>query len=224
MTLPILYPILDTALLDSHGCTALAAAEAMLEAGVQILQWRCKDPITRARFEEAEAIRKLCQRHGAQFVVNDRTDIAILAGAGLHIGQEDMPVALAREMVGEHTLLGVSTHNRAQFEKAVEGPVDYVAFGPVFQTMSKANPDPVTGLARLREMRGLTALPLTAIGGINRGNVHQVLDAGADSVAVISDLIPGICTRDTVRQRIYEWFEILHGQAGVRQEIFEDPV
>ncbi len=211
MTLPILYPILDAALLQSRGCPLTTAADAMLEAGAQILQWRCKDPITRDRFAEAEAVLKLCRRHGAQFVVNDRTDIAMLTGAGLHVGQNDMPARMAREMLGDQTLLGVSTHNRAQMALALDAKVDYVAFGPVFPTETKANPDPVVGLERLREMRKIAQCPLVAIGGITRDNALTVLDAGADSVAVIGDLFPAVCTRDTIRQRVQEWLEVLHG-------------
>lgn len=209
MNLPVLYPILDTALLDSHGCSALDAADAMLSAGAQILQWRCKDTMTRARFDELEAIGELCRKHGAEFVINDRADLAMMLGATLHVGQADLPAQIAREMIGTHGRLGLSTHKAEQVVEAESLPVDYVAFGPVFSTASKANPDPVVGLERLSEIRRLTAKPLVAIGGITRENVLSVLDAGADAVAVISDLIPGVCNRSNIRQRMVEWHDVL---------------
>lgn len=209
MNLPVLYPILDTALLDSHGCSALDAADAMLSAGADILQWRCKDAVTRARFDELQAIADLCHKRGAQFVINDRADLAMMLGVTLHVGQTDLPARIAREMIGAHGTLGLSTHNAEQVIEADSLPVDYVAFGPVFPTVSKANPDPVVGLGRLREIRRLTAKPLVAIGGITRENVLAVLDAGADSVAVISDLIPGVCNRDNIRRRLAEWHDVL---------------
>jgi thiamine-phosphate pyrophosphorylase len=144
-------------------------------------------------------------------VVNDRTDIAVMVGSGLHLGQEDMPVEIAREMVGQHTLLGLSTHNREQLDAGTHTRADYLAFGPVFATANKSNPDPVVGLARLREARALADRPLVAIGGITRDNALSALEAGADSLAVIGDLFPAECTRDTIRQRVQEWFEVLHG-------------
>lgn len=209
MNLPVLYPILDAALLDSHGLSMLDAAEAMLETGATILQWRCKDPVTRARFQEIEAIASACRKHGAQLVINDRADLAMMFEAALHVGQTDLPARLARELTGEHARLGLSTHNAGQVIEADSMPVDYVAFGPIFPTSSKANPDPVAGIGRLRDIRRLTRKPLVAIGGITRENVHSVLDAGADSVAVISDLIPGVCNRDSIRQRLAEWHDVL---------------
>lgn len=209
MNLPALYPILDTALLEARGFPVLDAADAMLSAGAQILQWRCKAAVTRERFTELEAIARLCQRHAARFVINDRADLAMMLGADLHVGQTDMPAGIAREMIGNHLKLGLSTHDLDQLREADELPVDYVAFGPVFPTTSKANPDPVVGLGLLREMRRMTSKPLVAIGGITRENVQSVLDAGADSVAVISDLIPEPCTRDGIRLRLAEWHEAI---------------
>ena len=123
----------------------------------------------------------------------DRADLAVLAGAGgVHVGQDDLPPSAARKIVGDARRLGVSTHNAAQVRAGLDAPVDYLAIGPVFATTSKANPDPVVGLAGVAEAAGLAhgaARPLVAIGGITLAEAPRVIDAGADSLAVISDLL-----------------------------------
>jgi thiamine-phosphate pyrophosphorylase len=215
MNLPVLYPILDSALVESKGCSPLAAADALLSAGARILQWRCKDSVTRSRFDELDSISLLCRKHAARFVVNDRADLARMLGAVLHVGQDDLPTSIARELIGLQGTIGLSTHNTRQVVEADSLPIDYVAFGPIFPTRTKADPDPVVGLDRLRQIRRLTSKPLVAIGGINRGNVRDVLDAGADSVAVISDLLPELCSRENIRRRLAEWHDIL-GSPGVQ--------
>ena len=122
--------------------------------------------------------------------MNDRADLARITGAdGVHVGQEDLPVEAARRVLLAGQSVGVSTHTRTQFEKAAATSADYLAFGPIFPTGSKERPDPVVGLAQLREMRGLTRKPLVAIGGITLDNAASVIEAGADSVAVIHDLL-----------------------------------
>jgi thiamine-phosphate pyrophosphorylase len=123
--------------------------------------------------------------------LNDRADICALSScAGLHIGQEDISPAGARRVIGSGPLLGISTHNESQIAIANEAEVDYIAIGPVFATTSKENPDPVIGLEGVRRARGLTSKPLVAIGGIAQSNASSVIDAGADSIAVISALVP----------------------------------
>jgi thiamine-phosphate pyrophosphorylase len=209
MTLPPLYPILDTELLDRRSCPLETAAEAMLEGGAAILQIRHKGHFSRRRFEEAERVAALCRRFGAIVIVDDRADIARLLEAGLHLGQEDLPPRLARKVLGPEALVGFSTHNAEQLRAAAAEPADYLALGPIFETGSKRNPDPVVGLERLREWRPLTPRPLVAIGGITRANAIAVLQAGADSVAVIGDLLPESCTRDTLRQRMEEWQQLV---------------
>jgi len=127
---------------------------------------------------------------GGIFIVNDRADLARITGAdGVHVGQDDLPVGEARRVLLAGQRVGVSTHTRAQFEEAGATSADYIAFGPIFPTGSKERPDPVVGLDRLREMRGLTRKPLVAIGGITLDNAASVIEAGADSVAVIHDLL-----------------------------------
>jgi thiamine-phosphate pyrophosphorylase len=130
------------------------------------------------------------REYGAEFFVNDRPDITYLAGAnGVHVGQDDLTVEQARALVGPHRWVGVSTHNREQFERAVLTSADYVAIGPVFATTSKANPDPVVGTELLRQLRPLTQKPIVAIGGIRLENAPEIIQAGADAVAVISDIL-----------------------------------
>lgn len=207
--LPRLYPILDTALLEKLRFPALAAAEAMLEAGAGILQWRCKGHVSRHAFLETERIAQLCWQSGALFVVNDRADIARILHAGLHVGQDDLPPALAREIAGPEALLGFSTHNASQLVEAADAPADYLALGPIFGTTSKGNPDPVVGLENLRAWRSLTARPLVAIGGIDRLHARSVLAAGADSIALIRDLIPEEPSKHSIRRRTEEWLHLL---------------
>jgi thiamine-phosphate pyrophosphorylase len=205
-----LYPILDTSALTSRGCTLLVAADALLEAGCKLLQIRHKGHWSREFFPEAEAVAELCSRQAAQLIVNDRADFALLLNAGLHIGQDDLPPASARGLIGSGRVLGFSTHNPPQLLAAVNEPVDYIALGPIFCTANKDQPDPEVGLENLRQWRELVpSHPLVAIGGITRHNALQVLDAGADSLAVIGDLLPDPCTALTIAQRFEEWQQVL---------------
>jgi len=209
--LPILYPILDTALLEARGCSLETAAGAMLEAGAGILQIRHKGHWSRDRYEQSERVAQLCRQASVPLIINDRADIALLLHAGLHVGQDDLPLKDARSLIGDEAMLGYSTHNDEQLAAAAQDPVSYLAIGPVFATQSKANPDPVVGLLRLREWRGLADKPLVAIGGITRENARSVLDAGADSLAVIGDLLPADCTARTIRERFEQWQRKISG-------------
>jgi thiamine-phosphate pyrophosphorylase len=139
---------------------------------------------------------------GLKLIMNDRADICLAADFdGVHVGQDDLSPVSARKIVGAERWLGVSTHNPQQVREADKTSADYIAIGPVFATASKVNPDPVIGLAGLRQARALTNKPLVAIGGITRENCRSVIDAGADSVAVISDLIrdPGKSAEEFLR-------------------------
>jgi thiamine-phosphate pyrophosphorylase len=213
LTLPALYPILDTASLQRIGLDPIIASEAFLEAGTRILQFRHKAFWSREIFAEAEQISKLCQQTGATFILNDRADYAAILGAGLHIGQDDISPADARRVVGPQAIVGFSTHNPGQMCAARTEPVDYVAFGPVFTTGSKERPDPTVGLAGLRAVRTLTERPLVAIGGITRENAQACFDAGANSIAVISDLLPVSfpvsASKQTLRDRMAEWQKVI---------------
>ncbi len=209
MRLPKLYPILDTATLARRSFPVTEAAAAMLEGGARILQLRHKGHFSRRVFEQAEQIGELCRRYGALWVIDDRADIAKLLGAALHLGQDDLPPKSARVILGGEAIIGFSTHNAEQMRQAETEPVDYLAIGPIFTTGSKENPDPVVGIDKLREWNRLTRRPLAAIGGITRGNAARVIEAGADSVAVISDLLPAELTGESIRERIREWVQLL---------------
>jgi thiamine-phosphate pyrophosphorylase len=209
--LPPVYPILDTASLAKVDIDIRIAAEALLEGGAEILQFRHKSFWNREAVSAAEQVAGLCTAAGVPFAVNDRADYAALIAAGssgsigLHLGQEDLAPAEARIVAGDRVFIGLSTHNPVQARRAAAEPVDYVAFGPVFGTSSKLKPDPEVGLAGLKAVRALVSKPLVAIGGITRDNAQYCLDAGADSVAVIADLLPQPCNREALRDRMIEW-------------------
>ena len=204
-TVPNFYPVVDT----GCGLPAAVAAEAILEAGARILQFRHKGFFSRRDFEEAERIASLCRNAGALFVMNDRADIAMLLGSALHLGQDDLPPADARRIMPPDRIIGFSTHNADQLRAGEGEPVDYLAIGPIFATASKQNPDPVVGLEQLRTLRPFTRKPLVAIGGITRQTAPAVFEAGADSVAIIGDLYPRPLTKASLRARAEEWLSIL---------------
>jgi len=205
MRLPRVYPILDTGAFAAREFSLTRAAAAWLEGGAGILQLRHKQHWGRAVFDAAREIARMCREAGALFIVDDRADIAMLLEAGLHVGQDDLPPRDARRLLGSDAVIGFSSHNAPQVCAAGGEPVDYLAFGPVFPTASKRNPDPVTGIEALKECRALVEKPLVAIGGITRETAAGVWAAGADSVAVIGDLLPAELTSVTLRQRMEEW-------------------
>ena len=205
MRLPRVYPILDTETLARRGVAPRAAAAAWLEGGADILQIRHKDHWSRDLFEASREVARMCREAGAALVIDDRADFAMLLQAGLHVGQNDLAPRDVRKLIGPDPLLGFSSHNVAQLSAAGGEPVDYVALGPVFATASKRNPDPVVGVEEVRRCRALIEKPLVAIGGITRDNALAVLRAGADSVAVISDLVPDNATARSLRERMEEW-------------------
>jgi thiamine-phosphate pyrophosphorylase len=200
------YPVLDTELLARRGLSPFHAAEAILEAGARILQFRHKGLFSREVFEDAQRIAGLCRAAQALFFVNDRADIAMLLGAAVHLGQDDLAPADALKITA--AIIGLSTHNESQLRAGDREPVDYLAIGPIFPTASKQNPDPVLGIHQLRSLRAITRKPLVAIGGITRENAPAVLDAGANSIAVIGDLYPEACTKASLRTRVEEWLAI----------------
>jgi thiamine-phosphate pyrophosphorylase len=206
MRLTLFYPILDTETAARRGIDPVDAAARILEGGARLLQLRHKGFFSREVFQQARDISELCRGADAQFVLNDRADIAKLLGAGLHVGQDDLPPADARRVLDDGAMLGFSSHNEAQLRAAAGEPVDYLALGPIFQTSTKLNPDPVVGLEELRRLRPFTAHPLVAIGGITRANARSVIDAGADSVAVIGDLFP---EGGNIRARVEEWISLV---------------
>ena len=187
LVLPRLYVILDAALLR---IPAKECAKSLVDAGVGLIQYRNKHASGRELFETSRELAEYLNPIGVHFIVNDRADVTTLAGAsGVHVGQDDLGVEQAREVIGDDKWVGVSTHNAGQFRSALETSADYIAVGPVFSTGSKENPDPVVGVGFVRETRGMTDRPIVAIGGITLERAAEVIEAGGDSVAIISDIL-----------------------------------
>ncbi|MFZ0312616.1 MAG: thiamine phosphate synthase [Candidatus Korobacteraceae bacterium] len=189
---PRLYAIVDVSCFAMPLRTTAAIvgyARDLAAAGATTIQYRNKVGTTREMLDDARAIRRALPGN-VILIMNDRADICIAADLqGVHVGQDDLSPEGARTVIGPNRILGVSTHNLEQLQHADAGPADYIAFGPVFATSSKRNPDPVVGLDGIRAARAATKKPLVAIGGITRANARSVIDAGADSVAVIADLL-----------------------------------
>jgi thiamine-phosphate pyrophosphorylase len=202
---PRFYPILDTPALAARSLDLVDAVQALLAAGVEILQIRHKAQFTRVMFDRVREAARLVRESGTSLIINDRADVALILDAGLHVGQDDLAPRDARVVIGTTRTLGFSTHNPQQVRASRDEPADYIAFGPVFPTRSKRNPDPCVGLDQLRAIRTLVDRPLVAIGGITRERAAAVLEAGADSVAVISDLYPDQPGPDALRLRAAEW-------------------
>jgi thiamine-phosphate pyrophosphorylase len=185
----LLYPIADT--LGDPRRLHLTVAEAILAGGAPLLQLRIKDQPTGRCVEIARAVKAAADRWSARLIINDRADIAkLIDAAGVHLGQDDLPPAAARALLGPHKIIGLSTHTLDQADTAARaGIVDYIGFGPVFPTTSKAHPDPVQGLEGLRAVRTRVTLPIVAIGGITAQTMPDTLAAGADAVAMIGGIV-----------------------------------
>ena len=200
--LPRLYAILDASRFPDTRALC-AYAEELVAGGLTLLQYRNKSGSAPEMLEQSRELKRQLP-NSVQLIMNDRADLCVAAGFdGVHLGQDDLSPEGARKVIGNSLALGVSTHNPEQTRIADKSSADYVAIGPAFVTSAKANPDPVVGLDGVREARALTRKPLVAIGGITRANCRSVIDAGADSVAVISDLLLG------PRKSAEEFFRIL---------------
>jgi thiamine-phosphate pyrophosphorylase len=187
IVLPRLYVILDATLLNN---SPYDCAQELAAAGVRLLQYRDKAASARDLLETSRKLASSLNSFGASLIVNDRPDVAARAGAGgVHVGQEDLDPEQARAVVGQEMWVGGSTHNLEQFRRAASTSADYIAIGPIFATTSKANPDPVVGLHLIRQVRQLTYKPIVAIGGITLDRAASVIAAGADSIAVIRDVL-----------------------------------
>ncbi|MBI5642052.1 MAG: thiamine phosphate synthase [Deltaproteobacteria bacterium] len=181
-----LYAIIDTAYVAPEGMRMMA--EKIIKGGAGILQLRSKGLSSREMLDTAWALREVTLKNGVIFIINDRADIAALVQAdGVHLGQDDLPAADARKLLGEGSIIGVSTHNKE--EAAACAHADYISFGPVFPTKTKKDAQAPKGLSGLKEVRGATPLPIVAIGGITEENIGSVIAAGADSAAIISDIL-----------------------------------
>ncbi len=163
----------------------------MIEGGAKIIQLRDKDAAPKDFYEAARRALEFARNRKVKIIINDRVDIALaLRADGVHLGQTDLPPASARKILGKKAIIGLSTHNIEQVLEAFEMPIDYLAIGPIFTTKTKANPDKEVGLETINQIRErIGEFPVVAIGGINFQNFLQVLQAGADSAAIISDLL-----------------------------------
>ena len=188
LTLPNIYPITDCRLSGLSHCEQV---KRLIEGGASLIQLREKETAPREFYDDALPALLVAHTTGAKIIINDRVDIALaLKADGVHLGQRDMPVTAARLVLGNDALIGYSTHNIDQVKAALHLPINYVAFGPIFSTSSKAHPDPVAGVTELIKVKELVGeLPLVAIGGIDSTNVQQVIAAGADSAALISAVL-----------------------------------
>lgn len=208
LVLPRLYVILDAARLPWE---ELTCALVLAESSVRLVQYRNKTASAGELLRASRELAEFFRGRGVWLVVNDRPDVALLAGAaGVHVGQEDLSVADARRLVGSETWVGVSTHDEEQFRRALATSADYIAVGPVFPTETKENPSPVVGVEFIRRARALTDRPIVAIGGITLERASEVLAAGADSLAVVSD----IWRAPDPRQRIRQYQELIAASAA----------
>ncbi len=206
IVLPRLYPIVDAGCFSGERdvtAALLRFTEELLAGGATLIQYRNKKGSAQEMLLQARELRRVCGTR-ARLIMNDRADLCLAAGCdGVHVGQEDLSPEGARAVVGDRLWVGVSTHSAEQLRAGDRGPADYLAIGPVFATATKENPDPVVGLEGVRAARAVTRKPLVAIGGISRANGRSVLEAGADAVAVISDLLA------SPRKSVEEFLRIL---------------
>jgi thiamine-phosphate pyrophosphorylase len=187
--LPRIYPIIDADCFADE-FALYAAARALVDSGCTLIQYRNKTGTSREVLSQARELHRIISRN-TTLIMNDRADLALAAGFdGVHVGQDDLGIEAVRRIVGPNFIVGASTHNPEQVREADAANPDYIAIGPVFTTASKANPDPIVGLDGVRLARSLTQKPLVAIGGITVDHARQVIEAGADSLALISALVP----------------------------------
>jgi thiamine-phosphate pyrophosphorylase len=193
--LPLIYPITDS---SRSPLSIPSQVDAMSAAGASLIQVRAKSAASEEFLDDTIAALVGARRFSARLIVNDRVDIAIAAGAdGVHLGQYDLPPKYARSLLGSTRIIGFSTHSVSQAIAALREPIDYIAIGPVFPTETKSDHDPVVGLDGVRSVRrAIGSFPLVAIGGISLNNAKSVIEAGADSVAVIGALRENSCSID----------------------------
>lgn len=207
-----LHVITDTELQDRFSHVELARMAAA--GGADIIQFRQKIGSTREMIETARQIKQLCIDHGVTFIVNDRLDVAIASDSdGVHLGQDDFPIPLARDLLGDQKIIGGSAVTLEEARKCLEEGADYVGFGPVYPTTSKADVGPVTGIDLMKEVIDKVPLPLIAIGGVNTDNAPEVIRAGAHGIAVIS----AVCCQQDPEKATRALFRALKG--GKRDNI-----
>jgi len=205
-------------ILDPHAAHGRPLREILIQAvagGARLFQYRDKQASMRDAYRRALELRRLAAEHGALFLVNDRCDLALAIQAdGVHLGQRDLPVAKARALLGPTRIIGLSTHGPAEVAAAPADIVDYLGFGPIYSTESKPDHEPVVGLAGLRQVRSLTALPIFAIGGVTATSVEDLRQAGADGVAVLSAVCGAADVAAAVREFTTTWPAT--GESGLR--------
>jgi thiamine-phosphate pyrophosphorylase len=193
-----LYIILDPSVCPARPLVEVLTSAA--EAGASLFQYRNKTASMQEAYVEALALRQVAAKAGVLFIINDRCDLALAVDAdGVHLGQGDLPLDLARNVLGPDKLIGISTHNPDQVREATAGKPDYLGFGPIFKPSSKQDHDPVVGLEGLRAMRSLTSLPVFAIGGIQIDQAGEVMRAGAHGVAIITAILKAPDISDAVK-------------------------
>ena len=201
MFLPKIYPITDTRISKlSH----VAQVEKLIEGGATFIQLREKYAAPQDFYEAAKLALEYARTRGVKIIINDRLDIALALGAdGVHLGQDDLPPEKARQILGKKAIIGFSTHNLEQAICAAELPIDYLAIGPVYATKTKENPDQTVGLEGIQVVRKAVGdFPIVAIGGISYQNLQSIFESGANSAAIISDLI-GDADKITEKMRLY---------------------
>ena len=206
--MPRVYPLTDVQL---SGLSHAEQVRLLSAGGASVIQLREKRLPPVDFYEQAKAAMEVAKQRGVQLIVNDRVDVALAIGAhGVHLGQDDMPPEAARRLLGPDAIIGYSTHNLEQALAALKQPIDYIAIGPIFETSTKSDTFPVLGLEGLRAVRAVMRdLPLVAIGGITQANARDVIDAGADSVAVISALL---CDPSDIPAATQKFFWLLCGK------------
>jgi thiamine-phosphate pyrophosphorylase len=196
-----LYVILDPSVRPDRPLGTVLKAAA--EGGAKLFQYRNKVASMREQYGEALPLRKLAGELGVTFIVNDRCDLALATAAdGVHLGQDDLSCEDARKILGPDKVIGLSTHNAEQVRQADQLRPDYIGFGPIFKPVSKQDHDPMTGVEGLKEIRAMTSLPIFAIGGIQAERAHDVMQAGASGIAVISAVLAAADVRRAIEQLI----------------------
>jgi len=185
--LPRVYPITDVSM---SGLSHAEQVGRLIGGGARVIQLRDKNATPRDFYRSAQQAAEVAKTHSVAIIINDRVDIALALGLGVHLGQDDLPPEQAREILGPNAIIGSSTHTLEQAKQAAALPIDYIAFGPIFETASKSDTEPTVGLELLRTVHTLIgSTPLVAIGGITLQNASSVFAAGADSIAVIGAIV-----------------------------------
>jgi thiamine-phosphate pyrophosphorylase len=199
-----LHILTDTVLQTRFSHVELA--RLAVEGGADIVQFREKQGSTRHLIQSATEMKKICERHNASFIVNDRIDVAIASKAhGVHLGQSDFPIGPAREILGEEKIIGGSASTIEEALLCMKEGADYVGFGPVYETTSKDDAGPVSGLVKLKEVAAAVSIPVIAIGGISAENAADVMKADAYGIAVISS----VCCQEDPKEATHRLVDII---------------